>query len=276
MARAMSREANDRGGSLPPQPEGRKGGAESDSRGRESLRGGGGGPPSLAASRDPAPPPLLPSDPLPSRTRLLWWGRRTRPARPTGARLGFGGGPSERDADPGGHLPGRLGNPECGAALRSDLAPWRLTDPFGVDTDGEGAALLSGLQSGRYRMTWFDVLSWTTPPAVEIEIAKGEQVAGLGGVLVPAENDVSVLLEVPLARLDPEGGSGFFGFTSIRGAPSPCAWTPWSPFFPAGCPEPGDPPLAAELLRRGRLDTHGATQPPTSRGRRVPPPRSAR
>ncbi len=119
-------------------------------------------------------------------------------------------------------------------------APWRLTDPLGVDTAGEGAALLSGLQSGRYRMTWFDVLGWTTPPAVEIEIAEGEQVsvqgryplmsdpyatndslgrvAALGGSLVPAEDDVSVLLEVPLARLDPEGGSRFFGFTSDPGS----------------------------------------------------------
>ncbi|TVR61875.1 MAG: hypothetical protein EA422_12075 [Gemmatimonadales bacterium] len=118
-------------------------------------------------------------------------------------------------------------------------APWRLTDPFGSVTTGEGTATLSGLQSGRYRMTWLDILGWTTPPTVEIEIAEGEtasvqgsyplmrdpyatndslsRVAALGGPLVPAD-DGTVLLETEVARLDEDGRSRFFGFTSDPGS----------------------------------------------------------
>ena len=114
-------------------------------------------------------------------------------------------------------------------------APWRLTDPFGTHTTGAGAALLRGLQSGRYRMTWLDVLGWTTPPMVEIEIAEGERssiqglyplmpdpwaaadsldlAAPLGGPLLPPDQG-QVLLEAPLAVLDPEGAPRFFTFTS--------------------------------------------------------------
>lgn len=43
------------------------------------------------------------------------------------------------------------------------------------------------------------------------------RVAALGGPLVPAD-DGSVLLEVTVARLDPEGFSRFFGFTSDPGS----------------------------------------------------------
>jgi len=118
-------------------------------------------------------------------------------------------------------------------------APWRLTDPFGSAITGEGTVALSGLQSGRYRMTWLDVLGWTTPPTVDIDIAEGEtasvqgsyplmrdpfatndslsRVAALGGPLIPAD-DGTVLLESEPGRLDEDGRSRFFGFTSDPGS----------------------------------------------------------
>ncbi len=119
-------------------------------------------------------------------------------------------------------------------------APWRLTDPFGTATMGEGAASLDRLQSGRYRMTWMDLLGWQTPPTVDIEIEEGRRVSVLGLYPLMADPFASadslsravslgeaalvhpdsgtVVLEAPLARLDDDGRSRFFGFTAERGS----------------------------------------------------------